>query len=433
MKTACHYFKHFNIFYALVLLLLLGQMMPAAADNHTPSDYPALGEAEFPGLCKYRGHIGKYQCKKVKAKKHKLYFCKGKNSYFSKIDGKRACYSCPEGYTRFSPTRKMNHKKACTIRKLGKNDYARATKIGDVVKKCPKGQFKHKGFCKSCPAKTKRMHVAGLDNGYCKVEKKYRCNTGLRLHKSEPETGWDKAGNLLGLKHKKYCGMPFSLKQYGKDIVESDRNQEAIEALKDLGKALTRNKKTTKNKMKKFKKSVKKGDLQDAYEILLTFEEFKTLKGILESTEESATSVGSAALDFTFTAGYVGDGSVGLGYAYEWGTALDFSEGKIKKYKSHAMTKGFSLSGDGSLVIGIWKGSFNTSYSQGYIGAFEVGPFGIGLGVWSDYYTPKRSDGSNQPHFVGITYSQGFGLGLEVAEYNEVYTEVTSEVSMTGD
>jgi hypothetical protein len=96
--------------------------------------------------------------KRGKAKKG----CKGKQIYLSG----GSCYACPSGYRRFSPTRKMTHPKACTERGLG-NDTARA-KYKWESNGCPKGQFKHQGYCKSCPKGTKRMHVAGLDNGYCK-------------------------------------------------------------------------------------------------------------------------------------------------------------------------------------------------------------------------------------------------------------------------
>lgn len=89
--------------------------------------------------------------------------CKGKQIYQSG----GSCYSCPDGYRRFSPTRKMTHSKACTERGMGR-DTVRA-KYKWKTNGCRKGQFKHKGYCKSCPEGTKRKHVAGLDSGYCKV------------------------------------------------------------------------------------------------------------------------------------------------------------------------------------------------------------------------------------------------------------------------
>jgi hypothetical protein len=89
--------------------------------------------------------------------------CKGKQIYQSGT----SCFSCPKGYRRFSPTRKMTHPRACTQRGFG-NDTVKA-KYRWELNGCPKGLFKHKGYCKSCPEGTKRIHVAGLDTGYCRV------------------------------------------------------------------------------------------------------------------------------------------------------------------------------------------------------------------------------------------------------------------------
>ena len=90
--------------------------------------------------------------------------CKGKQIYLS--GGK--CYSCPNGYRRYSPTRKMTHPKACTERGWGR----KTTKAKYVCEYngCKKGQFKHKGSCKVCPSGTTRIHVAGVDTGYCRVK-----------------------------------------------------------------------------------------------------------------------------------------------------------------------------------------------------------------------------------------------------------------------
>lgn len=412
-------------------LLLFSVFVPSVhAHGHTPADYPALGTPEFPGLCAYRGHIGKYQCLKVSAKKHDMYMCKGKDLHYSKVNGKAGCYKCPKGYSRYSPTRKMNHKKACTKRKSGKNEYAKAKFIAKVVKKCPKGQFKHKGRCSSCPKRTKRQHAAGLDTGYCKVDKAFRCNKGLTLHKSQPKGVVGQLGNLVGLKYKKYCGIPFSLKQYGKDILASDANEDVLKKLGDLGKALARNDKTSKRKIDDFKKAVKQNRLKDAYDIMLKFKEFEQLVEVLTATNATAQSIGGAAQQFTITVGHVGDVSLGLGASYEWGVALDYAERKVKKYKSYGKSKGLSAGADGGTVIGVWKGAFKSGYSQGYVGAFSAGSFGGGVGVWSDYYTPKRPGGSNQPQFQGFTATAGFGVGFEVGEYGEVYTSVKEYARM---
>ncbi len=105
--------------------------------------------------------------RKVEALSFSRYSCKGKGLYYSKVNGSKGCYTCPDGMKRTSATRKMNHPKACVNRK-GKNTYAKGRKLANL-KKCKKGQFKHKGYCKACPEGTKRLHIAGLDSGYCKI------------------------------------------------------------------------------------------------------------------------------------------------------------------------------------------------------------------------------------------------------------------------
>lgn len=95
--------------------------------------------------------------------------CVGKQNYKSG----NACWSCPAGYKRYSLTRKMGHDKACKKRAwsdLPKKSpkYRKAKKLWEPSSGCPSGQFGHMNKCKSCPEGTKRMHIAGFDNGYCK-------------------------------------------------------------------------------------------------------------------------------------------------------------------------------------------------------------------------------------------------------------------------
>lgn len=104
--------------------------------------------------------------KEVKAKDHGAYACKGKNLYYSK----GSCYSCPKGYSRFSPTRKMTHDKACTKRQPGKNAYTKAKYVSEFSLSCAKSQFKHKGRCKSCPI------------GYVSKKTAPEVSTGARFH-----------------------------------------------------------------------------------------------------------------------------------------------------------------------------------------------------------------------------------------------------------
>ncbi len=389
-----------------------------------------LGTAEFPGLCKYRGHVGKYQCKNVTPKKESRYSCKGKGVYYSKINGTKYCYTCPDGYKRASVTRKMNHPKACEKHQKGKNDYAPAEGRVRNVDGCGEGEFRHKGFCKSCPAKTKRKHIAGMDSGKCRVEKQYRCNAGLSLHKSAPKNIWERGGNWLGLKHKKYCGLPFDLKAYFEEIIESDANTLVLRGIVSLGNGLANATGAAKTKVENIRKAIKRKKLQEAYDLLTEFEEFEALKEGIKDSNEAFEESGEARKKFAITIGFVTDGSIIAGGNYEFGIAYDVSSGSFKKYKSYGLTKGVSVAIDGAITVGIWKGEFVDSYAQGYTLGIPVASFGYsgtidgGLGVWSDYYTPKRADGLNQPHFVGVTGSFGAGSGFEIGEYAEVWTDV---------
>lgn len=400
-----------------------------AASSNDQGQVIPLGTAEFPGLCKYRGHVGKFQCIEVNAIKHGRYSCKGKDLYFSKINGKKACYSCPSGYKRASLTRKMTHKKACEKHQKGKNLYSKATKVGNVGS-CSKGQFKHDGFCKTCPAKSKRKHIAGIDKGKCKVEREYRCNAGLSLHKSEPRNIWGRARNWLGLKHKKYCGLPFDLKAYGSEIVASEANKKVIEGLIILGKALAEAKGATAEKVEKIRKAIKRNKLKEAYNLLIQFPEYEALKASLAESGAHFSQSAAERRKFAVTVGFVTDGSFVFGGNYEFGIAYDVSAKRFKKYKSYGLTKGVSVAIDGAVTVGIWKGEFVDSYTQGFTVGIPVAKLGYsvsadgGLGIWSDYYTPKRADGLNQPHFVGVSGSFGVGSGFEIGEYSEIWTDV---------
>ena len=105
---------------------------------------------------------------KVKAKKYKKAKrgCEGKQVYRSGT----SCYACPNGYKRTSLTRKMTHPEACKKRGVGFNKEKKSAKYVWGANGCPKHQFKHKGYCKKCPKGTKRIHVAGLDTGSCRIQ-----------------------------------------------------------------------------------------------------------------------------------------------------------------------------------------------------------------------------------------------------------------------
>ncbi len=102
---------------------------------------------------------------------------KQKNSklYYSKVKGVKGYYSCPKGFKRFSPTRKMNHPKACTKRQKGPNAYKKAKHQGRYKYKCPKLTkiFPKNGSCMACPKGSKKVkNTTGDGSGRfkCKVK-----------------------------------------------------------------------------------------------------------------------------------------------------------------------------------------------------------------------------------------------------------------------
>lgn len=394
------------------------------------TSYTPLGTAEHDGLCKYRGHIGKIQCIKVTAKKHDRYNCKGKGVYYSKVDGKKGCYTCPKNFKRTKLTRKMDHAEACVNRK-GKNKYARATRFNNTDK-CGSGQFKHKGYCKSCPAHTNRglaAKLTSIDSGKCKVERAYRCNDGLKLYKSVPENVKDRVANWTELSHKKYCGKPANINVYLAEVLLTESNVEIVKGMVKLGEALGKATGSTLTKVNNIKKAMWKGELGKANRLLKEFPEFLKLKADLAESGDAFSQAGAAIGPYILTLGFVADASVFAGGNYEFGMGYDVASGDKKKYKTYGLTKGASAGKDGSVNIGVWKGELKDSYAQGYTVGFPVGkgmsPVGIdgSVGIWSDYYTPNRADNLNQPHFVGISMSLGAGVGWEVGEYAEAWTD----------
>jgi hypothetical protein len=95
--------------------------------------------------------------------------------YYSKVNKVKGYYSCPKNFKRTSPTRKMNHAKACVNRK-GENTYKKATYEGRFKYKCPKltNMFTQGNNCMSCPkgAKLKRNKSGDGTGPYKCVSKK---------------------------------------------------------------------------------------------------------------------------------------------------------------------------------------------------------------------------------------------------------------------
>ena len=127
-------------------------------------DHPQACKQEGPGTLNYRSA-------QLVGKAHMVTGCPGKNNYKSK----KKCYVCPPGYKRAKLSREMDHPQACEEQGKPRHSYTPGTfvyKLETKLLPCPSGQFKHQGYCKSCPAGTIRLHYYGADTGLCLSRRK---------------------------------------------------------------------------------------------------------------------------------------------------------------------------------------------------------------------------------------------------------------------
>lgn len=163
--------NNFNGYKPLQWILEQGQKAGVALAIPSRSDYETFPGEEVDPIGKGKGERQVY-FPKMPTGIPAIYYkdakkgCEGKQVYLSGTK----CYQCPDNYKRFSLTRKMTHPEACTERGIGlSKDKVPATYVWGA-NGCPRYQFKYKGICMKCPAGTKREHIAGIDNGQCKLE-----------------------------------------------------------------------------------------------------------------------------------------------------------------------------------------------------------------------------------------------------------------------
>ena len=354
------------------------------------------------------GGEGEHPCKIVAAKrvgKAAKLGCKGKQSYFSTLRG-GSCWSCPKGYKRASPTRRMDHAKACKKRKSLRGPWTQA-KFQKRAWGCPKGQFhmaKRGGSCMKCPKGYKRIHAAGADTGRCRPVK--RCDRGLRVAKQPPEK--NAFANLIGASSAKLCAPPFDIKAAAR------RDIKGYGFLPELMQNLTRELLTDVKKRRRtsLKKLFKAKRWQEAYAVLNDRPAFRALADAARAQGNRSISVG-----------VVGDVQLLVGANGEIGIAIDLVDKKIKPYESAGISKGLAVGIESAVNVGIWKGSFESGYSQGFSTSVSA-VVSIGAGVWYSYFHPRKG----QEHLLGVTVSAGAGVGAEIGEYNEVGTWLLAEV-----
>ncbi|MEZ5466402.1 MAG: hypothetical protein R3F18_01885 [Lysobacterales bacterium] len=354
------------------------------------------------------GGIGEQPCEIVPAQyvgKAEKLGCPGKQSYFSSIRG-GSCWTCPKDYRRSSPTRKMDHPKAC-IKRGSLTGPWKPARYTQQAWGCPSGQFHVAlggGSCMRCPAHTTRIQVAGVDAMKCKPD--YRCAGNLRVAKQPPEN--NPLANLIGASSAKVCAPPFDLKaaargdQAGFSVFGTYMTQLAQTLVKDI-KA---------DRQGNLKQLIKAKRWRDVYALLREMPAYRALEGTAREAGKHSITVGWSG-DFQLIAGVNG----------EAGIAIDLVERKVKPYESAGISKGIAAGIDSALTVGIWNGPFETGYSQG-VAASVSGAVSVGGAIWYSYYSPDQG----QEHLLGVTASVGLGLGIEFGEYNEVGTFLLQEV-----
>ena len=340
---------------------------------------------------------------KLTSKRPFLAGCTGLDIYLS--EGR--CYQCPEGYKRAHPTNKMaNNPRACKLKRRP-NTYTKAKSPVPMALGCPAGQFAHQGMCKSCPEGSKRNHVAGFDTGNCRVPIENQCLGSLLPAQLAPanDDQWeaDKGGH-------KGCAPPFDINAAALSVLQADNSIKIKSALLNLANVL---------KSPAFMNALKSKNWHDAWFKLNQIDEFHQLIEMVRETGHRSISVGGGQ-----------DLSLGAGMATEMGFAIDLVDMKFKIYQAKAHTKGVSIGWDRSFSIGVWKGAFTTSYSQGYVIDLHL-LLGGNAGVWFSYYDPARPEDERGPEKIGITVGIGGGGGIEVGEYNQVTTQITKSCGIT--
>jgi hypothetical protein len=354
------------------------------------------------------GGLGEQPCEIVPARymgEAEKLGCPGKQSYFSSIRG-GSCWTCPKDYRRTSPTRKMDHPKAC-IKRGSLTGPWRPARYGQRAWGCPSGQFHVAlggGSCMSCPAGTTRIQVAGVDAMKCKPE--YRCAGKLRVAKQPPDN--NPLANLIGASSAKVCAPPFDLKA----AARTDRAGFSIHGtyMTELAQELVKDIKA--GKRGNLKQLIKAKRWREVYALLREMPAYRALENTVRAAGKHSITVGWSG-DFQLIAGVNG----------ETGIAIDLVEHKVKPYQSAGISKGIAAGIDSALTVGIWNGPFETGYSQG-VAASVSGAVSVGGAIWYSYYSPEHG----QERLLGTTVSVGLGLGLEIGEYNEVGTFLLQEV-----
>jgi hypothetical protein len=367
--------------------------------DKTPFPYPIANDftpgcgGEGQALCNNKPAIRKSKAQKLG--------CPGKRSHFSARNGGE-CWSCPKGYKRTAQF--INSKKACAV-KFIKGPYKRA-KYQRSVWGCPKGQFhvlKGGGSCMACPKGYKRVQVAGVDTLTCDIPNKYQCDGPLKPAKLPPLD--NPLANLLGSRKVKVCGIK-------KDIIK----QAAID-LKNTAQLYYY--------ARKLHKQLTSGSAAALYVYKgLQSKQWSNVVTALKKMEnyKKLVKIAKQSKSKSITIGLGGDVQLIVGSNTEFGIAVNTNgTGRIKPYNSTGFSKGIAAGADLGIVIGVWRASSNQldGPAQGIAASVGVGAKSGGATVWYSYY----SRGTRGQEYLGFSIAGSVGIGFEIGEYNEVWTQ----------
>lgn len=363
-----------------------------------PFPYPVPGD--FTPGC---GGEGQKLCNNkpaYKVSKAQKLGCPGKRSHFSPRNGGE-CWSCPKGYKRTAQF--INGKKACA-KKFIVGPYSRA-KYQRSVWGCAKNQFhtlKDGGSCMACPKGYKRVAAAGIDTYQCDIPNKYQCDGPLKVAKLPPFD--NPLANLLGSRKVKVCGLN---KKISKQAVKDLKNMSEIYYYADQ---LHKDVKGGKAVARFIYQGLVNKKWQSVMDTIKDLDSFKNLVRVAQESENQTTTVGLA-----------GDIQFIVGSNVEFGIAINTDgKGGFKPYRTAGFTKGVAAGADLGVTVGLWRAKSHQidGPAQG-IAASIGGTYSGGAGVWYSYYSP----GTRGQEYMGFTITGGAGLGLEIGEYNEVWTE----------
>ncbi len=318
--------------------------------------------------------------------------CKGKNLYFTPHQGGQ-CWRCPEGFKRTTtPIHKPNSCKARGF-KIGKKDRTDAKYIRPALG-CAKAQFQKGKTCYACPAHSKKIAILGVFNPVASCKMKPYCDAGLKPGPVPPKSLMD-----LGPSFTQRCAPPLNPK---KTILPMAKHhiglaggingaaaKFAIEIAKD----------------KALRQAIKSKNKQAISTAIKRMASFNKLKSMARSKGYRSISIG------------VGSGvKAGLGLEQEMGVALDWDAG-IRFYGTKVVSKGVALSAGGGISLGVWTVDKDQlgGYAHGVSTSIPAGVVDVGGGAWFSYYPIQ---------FLGLAYTAGLGVGVEVGVYNEALTEL---------